>query len=88
VLSDEEEASVVKWVLKMEDGQSVSIQQLKLKVAEITQSRPTPFTKGIPGDSWWNLFKRRHPDLSIGVTEVRQSRFKPFPSMFIFLYCL
>ncbi|CAM6011913.1 unnamed protein product [Sphagnum balticum] len=70
VLSDEEEASVVKWVLKMkEDGQSVSIQQLKLKVAEITQSRPTPFTKGIPGDSWWNLFKRRHPDLSIGVTE-------------------
>ncbi|CAK9861575.1 unnamed protein product [Sphagnum jensenii] len=70
VLSDEEEASVVKWVLKMkEDGQSVSVQQLKLKVAEITQSRPTPFTKGIPGDSWWNLFKRRHPDLSIGVTE-------------------
>jgi hypothetical protein len=71
VLSEEEEASVVEWVLKMrEDGQSVSIELLKSKLAEVTQSRPTPFT----GDSWWNLFIHRHPDLSIGVTEVRHTK--------------
>ncbi len=71
VLSQEEEALVVEWILKtQEEGHSVTIQQLKLKVAEITQSRPTPFTKGIPGPTWWKLFKARHPDLMI-VPEVR-----------------
>jgi hypothetical protein len=71
VLSQEEEALVVEWILEtQEEGHSVTIQQLKLKVAEITQSRPTPFTKGIPGPTWWKLFKARHPDLMI-VPEVR-----------------
>jgi hypothetical protein len=49
-----------------------------LKVAEITQTRQTPFTKGIPGPTWWKLFKARHPDLSICSSEVRHTEsFKP-----------
>ena len=35
--------------------------KLKLKVAEITQQRETPFINGIPGASWLKLFKKRHP---------------------------
>jgi hypothetical protein len=71
VLSQEEEALVVEWILNtQEEGRSVTIQQLKLKVAEITRTRQTPFTKGIPGPTWWKLFKARHPDLVI-VPEVR-----------------
>ena len=32
-------------------------------VSEITQERETPFTKGIPGDSWLKWFKNRHPEI-------------------------
>jgi hypothetical protein len=45
-----------------------------MKVAEVTRGRPTPFTKGIPGSSWLRLFKNRHPDLRIGMPEVRQHK--------------
>jgi hypothetical protein len=45
-----------------------------MKVAEVTKGRPTPFTKGIPGSSWLRLFKNRHPDLRIGMPEVRQHK--------------
>jgi hypothetical protein len=75
VLSQEEEASVVEWVREtLADGWPVGIKQLKMKVAEVTKGRPTPFTKGIPGSSWLRLFKNRHPDLRIGMPEVRQHK--------------
>jgi hypothetical protein len=74
VLSESEEKLVVEWLLqKQEEGEAVSIRQLKLKVAEITKTRQTPFTKGIPGPTWWKLFKARHPDLSICSSEVRDN---------------
>ena len=37
--------------------------QLKLKVAEMTQTRMIPFRNGIPGKSWIRWFKNRHPEL-------------------------
>jgi hypothetical protein len=48
-----------------ECGLSVTLQQLKLKVAKITQTRPTPFRNGVLGDSWWCWFQNRHPNLTI-----------------------
>jgi hypothetical protein len=81
VLSVEEEASIVNWVRQtLADGWPVGIKQLKMKVAEVTKGRSTPFTKGIPGSSWLRLFKNRHPDLMIGMLEVRQNRSYSLPS--------
>jgi hypothetical protein len=81
VLSVEEEASIVNWVRQtLADGWPVGIKQLKMKVAEVTKGRPTPFTKGIPGSSWLRLFKNRHPDLMIGMPEVRQKKSYSLPS--------
>jgi hypothetical protein len=83
VLSVEEEASIVNWVRQtLADGWPVGIKQLKMKVAEVTKGRSTPFTKGIPGSSWLRLFKNRHPDLMIGMLEVRQNKSYSLPSTF------
>jgi hypothetical protein len=44
VLIAKEDQMVVSWVLAMQDvGLSISLQQLKMKVVELTQTRPTPF---------------------------------------------
>jgi hypothetical protein len=36
-----------------------------LKVAEITQTKPTPFKDGVIGDSWWCWFQNKHPNITI-----------------------
>jgi hypothetical protein len=54
---------MVRW------GHGLSPTKLKLKVAEITQQRETPFTNGIPGASWLKLFKRRHPEFILRIFE-------------------
>ena len=46
-------------------GHPLSMEDLRLKVALITQERVTPFRDGIPGDSWVRWFKKRHPDLTM-----------------------
>jgi hypothetical protein len=38
---------------------------MKLKVAEITQIKPTPFNDDAPKNSWWKWFQKRHPNISI-----------------------
>ena len=64
VLTKAEEASLVQYLKEMvRVSCSLNIAQLKLKVAEITQTRMTPFTNGIPGKSWVKWFKQRHPNL-------------------------
>jgi hypothetical protein len=45
------------------------VQQLKLKVAIMTQGRDTPFTDGILGTSWLCWFKRRHAELSLRLAQ-------------------
>ncbi len=58
VLSANEEATIVEWVFGMQEcSLSISLHQLKLKVAELTQTRATLFKNGIPKTSWWHWFK-------------------------------
>ena len=47
----------------------LNITELKTKVAELTQTRWTPFTNGIPGKSWIKWFRNRHLDLVLRVPE-------------------
>ena len=43
---------------------------LKLKVAKICQTRPTPFSDGILGKSWLHWFRKRHPNLVLRQSQV------------------
>ncbi len=44
VLITKEDQAVVFWVLVLQDvGLLINLQQLKMKVAKLTQTRPTPF---------------------------------------------
>ncbi len=53
-LIKEKDAIVMAWTLVMgECGLSISLQRLKMKVAELTQTRVTPFQNGILGNNWW-----------------------------------
>jgi hypothetical protein len=54
VLIEEEDAIVIAWTLIMDGcGLSISLQQLKMKVVELTQTRVKPFQNGIPSNNWW-----------------------------------
>jgi hypothetical protein len=48
VLIKIEDGTIVNWVLNMQKiGLSFTFQQLKLKVTEVTQTRPMPFRNGV-----------------------------------------
>jgi len=50
VLIAKEDQVVVSWVLALQDfGLSISWPQLKMKVVELTQTRPTLFQIRVPG---------------------------------------
>lgn len=64
MLTVEEEAALVQWMLDMQDvAHPISITELKMKVAKITQERWTPFTNGILGRGWLQCFCNRHLEL-------------------------
>jgi hypothetical protein len=70
VLTELEEQQLVTYLIDMQNlGFPLSIFQLKLKVAFITQGRETPFTNGIPGPGWLRWFRRRHPELSLRLAQ-------------------
>ena len=52
-----------------EIGLPLNTTQLRAKVAELTQTRVTPFKDGIPGKLWLKWFKNRHPNLVFRVLE-------------------
>jgi hypothetical protein len=59
LLLKEEDKTIVEWALAIQEcGLSITIQQLKLKVVKITQTRPTPFKDVVPRNSWWKLFQK------------------------------
>jgi hypothetical protein len=65
VLTMEEEEDLKLYLLKMHTlGHPLTRDQVKLTVAQVTQTRPTPFINGIPGNGWMRWFLHRHPDLS------------------------
>jgi hypothetical protein len=51
VLTDREDVAIVMaWVLAMQEvSMSITMHQLKMKVAELTQTMVTPFQNGILG---------------------------------------
>jgi hypothetical protein len=54
VLMAKKDVKVIKWTLTMQKcGLSINLHQLKMKVAKLTQTRPTLFQNGIPSNSWW-----------------------------------
>jgi hypothetical protein len=78
VLTPEEEAQLGDWLVRMaEAGHDLSPTALKMKVSEITMTRPTPFRNGIPGGGWMRGWRRRHPKLSLrtaGALETARAR--------------
>ena len=69
-LTMEEEAKLVEYMEEMVKlAHPLSPNDLKLKVAEICQSRETPFKDGIPGRSWLKWFKKRHPHLVMRIPQ-------------------
>jgi hypothetical protein len=51
---------------------SITLQQFKMKVAKITQTRPTLFQNGVQRDTWWFWFKKGHPKISINLIKRRE----------------
>jgi hypothetical protein len=57
VLIKQEDEAMVIWILNMQKvGLFVTLQQLKMKVVEITQTRPTLFQNGVLGNTKWFWF--------------------------------
>jgi hypothetical protein len=50
-------------------GHPINITKLKLKVAEATQDWVIPFTDGIPGSGWLRWFRKRHPKISLHISQ-------------------
>jgi len=70
VLIDEEDVAIVRVVLAMQGlGLFITLQQLKMKVVELTQIKPTPLCNGIFNARWWHWFKHHHLELNIKQVE-------------------
>jgi hypothetical protein len=70
VLIVDEEQQLVDYIIQMQGlGFPLSLSQLKLKVALITQERATPFVHGIPGAGWLRWFRRHHPELALRLAQ-------------------
>ena len=66
VLTKEEEGAIVDWCLEMQrNGHSITFYMLRRKVADVCQGRETPFKNGVPGKSWMDWFRKRHPNVMI-----------------------
>ena len=65
VLKQEEEQALESYLIKMADyGHPLTTEELRLKVALLTQGRITSFKDRIPSNSWFIWFKKRHPNLT------------------------
>ena len=74
VLSPSEEKQLIHYCIRMcEMGQGLTPSALKLKVYDITKSRPTPFRNGIPGEGWMRWWRHRHPELSLRVPQALET---------------
>lgn len=72
VLSAEEEAIIVRWILHLSKrGFPVTKTQLLNNVTYLIKQlgRKTPFANGQPGRHWYESFLRRHPEISIRVAQ-------------------
>jgi hypothetical protein len=75
VLLVTEEDKVVQYLYGMARyGHPMTLTKLKIKVAEATQLRDTPFKDGIPRHGWLRWFRKRHPELSLHVSQGLDAR--------------
>lgn len=75
ILSPEEEKILVQYVFDMSKiGYGQTKRQLLEMVQKIVEKdgRKTLFTNGRPGKCWWELFRKRHPEVSLRVPEPLQ----------------
>ena len=70
MLTQSEEKALEEYILKMQEySYPLSMDQLRLQVAEMVQDRITPFRDGIPGNGWIKWFKMRHLNLTLQLSE-------------------
>jgi hypothetical protein len=70
VMSAVEEEKLMRYIMGMARyGHPINITKLKIKVAEAIQLRETPFKDGIPGTSWLRWFRKRHPKISLRMSQ-------------------
>ena len=70
MLTQSEEKTLEEYILKMQEyAYPFSMDQLRLKIAEMVQDRVTPFCDGIPGNGWIKWFKKRHLNLILQHSE-------------------
>jgi hypothetical protein len=70
VLSPVEGEKLVRYIMGMARyGHPINIRELKIKVVEATQLRDTPFKDGIPGARWLCWFRKRHPEISLCMSQ-------------------
>jgi len=68
VLTKAEEDKLVDYCLHMAKcGYGRTREQVCLTVKKFTDrdGRPNPFEDNMPGRKWWDLFKKRHPEISL-----------------------
>ncbi len=54
VLTNQEDEALLAWILEMQECRLlITLHQFKMKVIELTQTKPTPFKNGIPRNYWW-----------------------------------
>jgi hypothetical protein len=71
VLIDEKNDAIVRWVLTMQEvGLPITLQQLKMKMLELTQTKPAPFYNGILGVNCWYWFQ--HCYLEFNIMQVKR----------------
>ncbi len=50
MLMDEKNVAILRWIFVMQKiGMSITLQQMKLKVAKLIETKPIPFWNGIFG---------------------------------------
>ena len=66
-LKHDEELKLVEFIFKMQEiGYPLTPTDLRVKVAQATQHRQTPWSAtGLPGSGWLRSFRRRHPEISL-----------------------
>ena len=66
-LKEDEERKLVDFIFKMREiGYPLTPTDLRVKVAQATQTRQTPWSgNGLPDSGWLRGFRRRHPEISL-----------------------
>ena len=65
ILAQQEKHTLETYMVQMANHRlPLTMEQLKLKMALLTQKRATPFLNGIPRHGWPRWFQKCHPTLT------------------------